>query len=464
MARLMHAYQAVLRSLVDSAKINSVSWPAEALYMRLLLVADGAGRCWGDPHLVACQAAARRLGSGTSVEDIEALLVELEGAGLLRRWCVGGERYLEIAAYYDGPRGEQRRPVRFPDPPPIDPRSAPDRRQPQASPDGADEKPIVPISAPRGDFRAPRGAQRALCGAPIGELASPRGALIDGEPSPPGARRAPPGAQRAPRGDSDMRHETRVGVKTRPTLPRGGTELDSCCSTLASIVARSTAAAVHDAAQKALIAAGWLVEREVPVDDRGDGRGGRVDLVARRDGISIGIEIDRETPRRNSVEKLHRLALDYRVVLVRGHSGPVDGLDRVVSLGLGGPAAPRFDPLAWLAERHPEADPRIAPAAAAWADYRRERKLQPWSKMTWERQLRRALLDPAAWVAELEHAIASGWHAPVDGKGGAAAPGPTPRQSAQAAMFASLRAEFEAAETAAAAKTEPRVVDVESVR
>ncbi len=59
-------------------------------------------------------------------------------------------------------------------------------------------------------------------------------------------------------------------------------------------------------------------KKEVSVLDRGDGRGGRVDLVYQIDGKRIGIELDRLKPRTKSIFKLKQLKdVDYRVVITR---------------------------------------------------------------------------------------------------------------------------------------------------
>jgi hypothetical protein len=65
-----------------------------------------------------------------------------------------------------------------------------------------------------------------------------------------------------------------------------------------------SAAEFHDDAYYRLMGAGFRVEREYPVNDRGDGKAGRVDLVVRGPCGLIGIEIDRKTPRAKSRFKL----------------------------------------------------------------------------------------------------------------------------------------------------------------
>jgi hypothetical protein len=91
--------------------------------------------------------------------------------------------------------------------------------------------------------------------------------------------------------------------------------------------------------------AGWLedngfrVRWEVPVADRGDGRGGRVDLVGYRDGLTMAIEIDRAEPKPKSIVKLRQVPDAVRVVVIRGVDGRwtgnlPEGIDAVVSVPL----------------------------------------------------------------------------------------------------------------------------------
>lgn len=68
---------------------------------------------------------------------------------------------------------------------------------------------------------------------------------------------------------------------------------------------------------------GWAVQREVRVPTRGDGRGGRVDVVASCCGQEVAIEVDRERPRRKSVVKLR--SRDWiRVIALRNPNPAFD--------------------------------------------------------------------------------------------------------------------------------------------
>jgi len=72
----------------------------------------------------------------------------------------------------------------------------------------------------------------------------------------------------------------------------------------------------HSAVEAELIKNGLSVQREYSVDDRGDGRAGRVDLVAMcSGGQTVGIECDRAAPRMKSITKLKQL--DYGIIALR---------------------------------------------------------------------------------------------------------------------------------------------------
>ncbi|ENI0811248.1 hypothetical protein ACTJ47_004523, partial [Shigella flexneri] len=66
-----------------------------------------------------------------------------------------------------------------------------------------------------------------------------------------------------------------------------------------------TAAEFCNSAVVALQAAGLDVCREYPVPERGDGCGGRIDIVVTdRNGVRCGIELDRNSPRQKSLLKI----------------------------------------------------------------------------------------------------------------------------------------------------------------
>ncbi len=73
----------------------------------------------------------------------------------------------------------------------------------------------------------------------------------------------------------------------------------------------------HDYVERQLKKAGFLVTREFPVDDRGDGRKGRIDLFASLGERTIAIELDHYTPRKKSIYKVQHCGADEWIILLR---------------------------------------------------------------------------------------------------------------------------------------------------
>lgn len=137
-AGLPRPFMAVLRSYPDSAKVNAVSEGAEALYLRLLMVADDHGRFHGSAVDVAGKVLARRVFAGQlDLPAVEQRLAELDRERLIRRYQVDGEQYLEISQYHSRIRTNYRRSARFPPPVGVD-----------LGPDGTDPTPCPPKATP----------------------------------------------------------------------------------------------------------------------------------------------------------------------------------------------------------------------------------------------------------------------------------------------------------------------------
>lgn len=97
-----------------------------------------------------------------------------------------------------------------------------------------------------------------------------------------------------------------------------------CLGDLPSDLCVALAAASGDSAadfsaavQARLQRDGWAVQCEVQVPDRGDGRVGRIDLVATRGPDVVAIELDRKTPRQKSIFKLESFPCTGAVIAVR---------------------------------------------------------------------------------------------------------------------------------------------------
>jgi hypothetical protein len=98
----------------------------------------------------------------------------------------------------------------------------------------------------------------------------------------------------------------------RPTIVPDDVRL-----TIAGLPTDLSARPFHDALQAALSELGFACDREVRVGDRGDGRPGRLDLVAERDGVRIAFELDDRSPREKSVTKLRSVTGAARVIVLR---------------------------------------------------------------------------------------------------------------------------------------------------
>jgi hypothetical protein len=80
-----------------------------------------------------------------------------------------------------------------------------------------------------------------------------------------------------------------------------------------------------------LVRNGFSCEKEYRVTEREDGRNGRIDIFATKDGFSYAIEIDRLKAREKSVCKLKSIPEAMKIILLRGggNGGQVDGIDLV---------------------------------------------------------------------------------------------------------------------------------------
>ena len=114
MPRLSTNYQAILRAYTESPRVNSVSIGAEALFVRLVCLSDGAGRYYGDPFDICARACTTRMKNGLSPDDVADWLSELLLADLVSAYEVLGQPYLLVNRYHDaGNKAKEE----FPPPP-----------------------------------------------------------------------------------------------------------------------------------------------------------------------------------------------------------------------------------------------------------------------------------------------------------------------------------------------------------
>ena len=89
------------------------------------------------------------------------------------------------------------------------------------------------------------------------------------------------------------------------------------------------------------------MSREVLCPNRGDGRPGRIDLVAERGDELIAFELDDRSPRSKSAAKLAGLSYHTRVIVLRypldGRMVCPTGIDLVIGAGRAVPALPSAD-------------------------------------------------------------------------------------------------------------------------
>jgi hypothetical protein len=100
---------------------------------------------------------------------------------------------------------------------------------------------------------------------------------------------------------------------------------------------------LHRAVADALSADGFEVRCEAGTAQLGDDREGRIDILARRDGGVVAIEIDARKPKARSLKKL-MLFNAYRIIALRGVSmAPPAGIDAVVALNVAALDRPELD-------------------------------------------------------------------------------------------------------------------------
>ncbi|MCR4158807.1 hypothetical protein NUK34_08070 [Kerstersia gyiorum] len=107
--------------------------------------------------------------------------------------------------------------------------------------------------------------------------------------------------------------------------------LESC----SKIAKGETAREFQESFAEALRDAGCELTLEHPVDDRGDGRDGKIDILVTSPAV-IGIELDRVSVRAKSVFKLGQVD-GYRVAVLRSvaRAETPEGLDAVICCGVG---------------------------------------------------------------------------------------------------------------------------------
>ena len=103
----------ILRDWTDSEAVNSLSWQAECLFIRLIMKADDYGCFHGNEKLL--KSLLFPLKDGLRDADIARWLTELSASGLIRNYSDdGGKPFIEIRNYNQRLKNSRRK---FPEPP-----------------------------------------------------------------------------------------------------------------------------------------------------------------------------------------------------------------------------------------------------------------------------------------------------------------------------------------------------------
>lgn len=105
----------IRKGFIDSERVNSLSWQAECVYHRLLLVADDYGLYDGRIAYLRSQLFGMKLDQMRE-SDLQRALLECERAGLVRFYKAEGKPYIEIPNYNQ--RVQTKKP-KYPPPPTV---------------------------------------------------------------------------------------------------------------------------------------------------------------------------------------------------------------------------------------------------------------------------------------------------------------------------------------------------------
>lgn len=85
----------IREGILDSDRVDKLSWPAEVFYRRLMSIVDDFGRCDGRIQIIRSKLYPLRMDK-VSMADVEKWMDECSIAGLISRYEVQNKPYLEI--------------------------------------------------------------------------------------------------------------------------------------------------------------------------------------------------------------------------------------------------------------------------------------------------------------------------------------------------------------------------------
>lgn len=110
------SYNPLLKSYVDSEKINAVTEGAENLYVRLIAQSDDEGRYSADPNWVLAKLYTHRMFKGLKVDDVAARIEELWSVDLIRLYEVEGKKFLQVVDVFRTHRKDVKKKLFYPEP------------------------------------------------------------------------------------------------------------------------------------------------------------------------------------------------------------------------------------------------------------------------------------------------------------------------------------------------------------
>lgn len=161
------------------------------------------------------------------------------------------------------------------------------------------------------------------------------------------------GQKALPEEEEEEEEDINTDLTHPKPFPSGREFRDFVAGVLEGRLSGGTAAEFCNSAVAALQAAGLDVCREYPVPERGDGCGGRIDIVVTdRNGVRCGIELDRNSPRQKSLLKIG--AVETGICVLRRSDIARHTEQGILVIG-GAVRQKKFDPLSvalpdWLPE------------------------------------------------------------------------------------------------------------------
>lgn len=109
------SWNPLLKSYPDSDKINAVSIGAETLYTRLIAQSDDAAHYYGNTRWIIFKLfTARGIAGQVTENDIAGWIKELESVGLIERYLVDGQEFIELIEVKKCLRSDVKKEIRFP--------------------------------------------------------------------------------------------------------------------------------------------------------------------------------------------------------------------------------------------------------------------------------------------------------------------------------------------------------------